>query len=369
MKNEFEAWKFFEYIAWAFLVSSAASIVTFLANLMEAKDKRRSIDIIGLLIEAAFCSLFGTLMGVSVYLITDSTPWGFFSCSIFGMFGEKFYRRMSNRAETVDVGDFMNLNTILTDEDEGTKNEAEEIIEVKVKGKKYFIGCSLNRVSATAYNGWNGELRSPNKDIDFLKSLAIQNGYEVYRCFVDGGATNTDIIEALSSLARIVNAEDKVIFAYSGHGGQSEQEGIFYETICLFDGQMWEVNLRYLLGRIPCHVVGVFDCCHSGGLARSFMGLKGLPKSMPRNAQVILSHRIDLQEPIYNTTFLAACSKNEVAYDGENNGFFTDAIKQIVQGGGKKMSYRYVVEKAKELIGVYQHPNVEGTNKDDLFFD
>lgn len=380
MKNEFEAWKFFEYVLWSFLVSLMASIVTFLANLMQAKD-RKTIDIVGLLIETAFCSLFGTLMGVSVYLVTDSMSWGFFACSIFGMFGEKLYARMSKRADTIDVGDFLNLNTILTDDKVEGKQEKEiqQVEEVKdeIKGKKYFVGCSLNRVNPTAYDGFEGELRSPDKDIDFFKALATKKGYEIYRCLADGGATNTGLIETLSSLAKIVKSDDTVMFVYSGHGGQSTQQGkqgeVDYETLCLYDGQMWEQNLRYLLGRIPCKVVAIFDCCHSGGLSKAMLqGFKGggIPKSMAKNASVVLSHRMeDADIDNKNTLFLAACRKDEIAYDGKDNGFFTNAIKQIIDSGNKKISYRFAIEKACELIGMYQHPNIIGENENDLFFE
>lgn len=203
---------------------------------------------------------------------------------------------------------------------------------------KVGLHIGLNAVLPAAYNGWPGELYAAVADARCHAALFAQHGYTT-RALLNEDASLKTVRENLRGLALSLNAGDTLVLSFSGHGSRSGAWifGSYREALCLWDGQLTDVELRTALAafRTGVNVVVILDCCHSGGmdrgLALSREGAKGA-KACPRfvvEAIAAPSSIFHLPSPevrapiVASGLLLTACRADEVALDGWTNGAFT----------------------------------------------
>jgi hypothetical protein len=145
----------------------------------------------------------------------------------------------------------------------------------------------MNRALLVGINAYpTAPLRGCLNDIDDMAAfLTTDCGFEKadIRMIKDASATKSGILEALGSLTAALNAGDRVVFHYSGHGAQMpdntkvEPDGLD-EIICPVDFD-WtdgtairDNELHDVLKSVPPGVefIWISDSCHSGDLERVF---------------------------------------------------------------------------------------------------
>jgi hypothetical protein len=193
------------------------------------------------------------------------------------------------------------------------------------------LHIGLNKVSPEAYNGWGGALNGCLNDAAGLSLLATRFGSDSTTGLVTGDdGQNMPTIDAfrvaITELSDLAMPGQTVLMSYSGHGGDDVGYG---QSICLYDGQLYEHQLRALLAsfREGVRWVFIFDSCHSGGLDRAFM------QPLPRVAPVAALRNqpppgyIAGEIPILSSgVMFCACQPEEVAYDGGEFGAWTGSL-------------------------------------------
>lgn len=93
---------------------------------------------------------------------------------------------------------------------------------------------------------------------------------------INGEATKTAILEAIDDVTKKAKENDEVIFFYSGHGGNSNQDIDYDEEKrdeCIvpwedsFDSLIWDGELKEAFEDcLSKRIMFYFDCCYSGGM-------------------------------------------------------------------------------------------------------
>jgi metacaspase-1 len=290
------------------------------------------------LLESMFCVFFGTVIGFLAYLNGTSVGVYLALSSLGGAFGEKLYTRLSKRIETIELEDLTGgpLSILDIDGDEHKNNNT-----MNTKAKGYFLGIGLNNVNPSNYNGWDGTLKSAEKDIHDLEKVAENVGFNTVK-LIGKAANLANIRHQLEELQYSLKEGDTLWIAYSGHGGQVKNASQrTLETYCFFDGQMADFEMLNWIASLPSgvRVQLTADCCHSGGMDKAmFVSSDYRPKSMPKDIQ-ITTDTTDILRGVAHSNIelkggqelviLAACQKTESAMDGSNNGVFTAAMLKV----------------------------------------
>lgn len=201
-----------------------------------------------------------------------------------------------------------------------------------------------------------------------MAGLFARGGYEA-RGILNHAATIERLRTELVQAADAMEADDWLVLTFSGHGGRGTAWGGvgFVETLCLFDGQLPDYDLRVLLSGFKdgVNVVMIFDACHSGGMDRGNRSIRFAPSWVTEQARVSTpAHSGARGRGLEaNVMLLAACRPDEVAMDGEDNGGFTLSLLRTMSDG---MNYAGWIQ----MAGIFcaekfpcQHPqliNVSG---------
>ncbi|MBL8060358.1 MAG: caspase family protein [Chthonomonas sp.] len=132
----------------------------------------------------------------------------------------------------------------------------------------------------------DNDLAGPINDCNSIMSLLnLKYGYNSsnIRKSFDKDATGKNFLENIKWLATTAKAGDNVVFYYSGHGAQLEDDKAkeptpgdkIDETLVLADGTLVIDDLfdevKGILTANGVNVTFVFDSCFSGGMSREFM--------------------------------------------------------------------------------------------------
>lgn len=369
MKNWNDVIAFFFNLTPPFIASLTGAIITFLMRVRQHQQELKDT-----ILEAAFCVPFGTLLGFVVNSFGAGDSWSIAAASLGGMFGEKIYTRLSKRVDSFETKDLLDPLSILKHENEKTSSVTEHNDNhMTKKHTGYFLGIGLNGVNPQQYNGWNGQLKGSVNDINQLSILAQNKDFYV-KTLLNQKADLMHIRAALEDLKDEAKSGDTVWIAYSGHGGQTKNDaGNTLETYCFYDGQMADFEmLNHIAGFAPgVEVILSLDCCHSGGFDRAmFAETSNLrEKAMPKDIALGLSveHISDIKQGIrlanidmkggQSLVILAACQKNQSAYDGDQNGLFTAAMLKT-HLSDEDLTYSQFVEKIVELCQPNQMPRM-----------
>jgi hypothetical protein len=154
------------------------------------------------------------------------------------------------------------------------------------------------------------------------------------------------------------------MLSYAGHGGKlpdknSDEEDFKDETWCLFDGELVDDELYYLLSKFAAgvRVIVISDSCHSGTVTRTM--LDSAPKNnvagetfryrdMPTRVAIHTYHnnkdfydailrdvklKITQDQVKASVLLISGCQDDQLSADGEFNGLFTAALLQTWDDG------------------------------------
>jgi|HubBroStandDraft_6_1064221.scaffolds.fasta_scaffold105768_2 hypothetical protein len=203
-------------------------------------------------------------------------------------------------------------------------------------------------------------------------------------------ATANAIASGIKTLLKDMQAGDRAIFHFSGHGTQVMQGGKAHDTIVPYDFD-YDKSFTYMTDQTfdglfaginsRAHVVWVADSCHSGNLTRMLPreGAQGpmarhLPIPAALQAQIDHAIQQNLVAPQIraivdklNLSLLTACKSGEEAedsvFDGRDNGAFTHFL---IANLSAKASLTEVIAKVTRAITAAkiedQHPEVRGVD-------
>lgn len=215
----------------------------------------------------------------------------------------------------------------------------------------------VNEVDAGRYGRPMPTLRSAERDaMAMAHFLRNEKRFDTGTPMLGRMATLDAVIAQLQWAARrLVNPNDVFVMYFAGHGSQvpdptwSERDGK-NETFCLYDGELIDHALYVALAafRPKVKVLVVTDCCHSGAdelwesprkpLPRE-VAARTLPRELALDAYRSLAFSCNMQPRLRpgerqrilsaDVELLAACRESELAFEGPELGYFTDALLQV----------------------------------------
>ena len=254
------------------------------------------------------------------------------------------------------------------------------------------LHIGLNRVDASAYNGWDGALAGCINDARDMEAIADSLGY-ASTLLTDAQATSDGVIEAIGRTARQLVDGDIFVLTYSGHGGQvpdangDEPDGMD-ETWVLYDRMLVDDEIYGLLSHFPAgvRIFVLSDSCHSGTVLKvmAYKEYYGTATKRAANPEPPRFKHIDRQlalalysrdERTYravqwsqargNQTEIAAsailisgCQDNQLSADGNGNGLFTGTLKQVWDQGAFSGTYGQFAREIASRMPPDQSPNL-----------
>lgn len=236
------------------------------------------------------------------------------------------------------------------------------------KGLSIHIG--LNRVDPDHYAGWSGELTACEFDAKDMEAMSRANDFQP-TVFLSEEASADAVTGAISAAATELGSDDILFLTYSGHGGQvpdansDEQDDRKDETWCLFDRQLVDDELYTLWSQFQpgVRIFVLSDSCHSGSAVRDTVELipaerlaaagseeagaqprfKVLPESKQGKvyeqnqsvydaiqARTTANDKTDISPYVL---LISGCQDSQTSADGERNGLFTQALRQVWDDG------------------------------------
>lgn len=265
-----------------------------------------------------------------------------------------------------------------------------------------------------------GGLLGPLNDVQTMEAVLKQQGFEILSCY-DAKATRQGIIDAWKSIIEVSQPGDIVLIYYSGHGGivedvenkprtekkksPTQQQSWRYQFLVPMDFSLpdppaadaassfngiLDVELEDLLRRTTArteNVTTIFDCCHSGRMARDPSHAGAVPRNIPKVQYAAVSRKVDhLREANGNLTQanlheggnqdavrIAAAGALETAWeDGDGDqraGVMTRELSRALHEAweatnhGNQISWHKIMLRVRELVNINfprQNPHVEG---------
>ena len=194
---------------------------------------------------------------------------------------------------------------------------------------KYAILMGLNKIDPTYY-GTDGALKGCLNDVNSWIALIKPDEYKV---LLNEDATPENFLGCLHSVKTKAKAGDTIYIMYSGHGTQIEsgqEQDTIDEAFCFYNRIFMDKNFNNNIATIKkgIKVVGIFDCCFSGGISRFVINQrkKALPVSKGYSVKIKL-------KPL-KCSFISinAAAENQPALDGDKNGLFTETMVNTHKG-------------------------------------
>jgi hypothetical protein len=260
------------------------------------------------------------------------------------------------------------------------------------KGLSIHIG--LNRVDPDHYAGWSGELTACEFDAKDMEAMARSTNFQP-TVFLSEEASADAVKNAISAAASELESDDILFMTYSGHGGQvpdtnGDEEDRKDETWCLFDRQLVDDELYTLWSEFEpgVRIFLLSDSCHSGSAARETLAaipvetlaaavepegaqaqprFKVLPEAKQRD---VYEQNRDVYDGIQASTtandkteipphvlLISGCQDSQTSADGDRNGLFTQALRQVWDDGAFSGTYKSFWKKIVEQMPLWQVPN------------
>jgi hypothetical protein len=255
------------------------------------------------------------------------------------------------------------------------KHKKEE--NMSAKKKLFALMAGINQ-----YAGPVNNLSGSVNDMESFK-LYVE---DIYRGSMDlcietlknSDATRENIISGFRNHLGKARQDDVVLFYYSGHGSRQFSapefkeffpEGLDETLVChnsRLPGQqdLADKELAVLLAELSVHhphIALVMDCCHAGGLDRTADDFKmdqarsTARKDTIRTLESYLDGyytRNSLNIPFSPHVLLAACKREQLAWEVSGQGIFTGTLLEVLEKQGTSISYadafircRYAIRK------------------------
>lgn len=232
-----------------------------------------------------------------------------------------------------------------------------------------FIG--IDRYASPAIN-W---LSCATRDATALHALFADNLPGELKLLTDKEATRSQVEAELNLLSRC-DADDIVVFAFSGHGTETH-ELVTYDTdrtklsaTTIALNQLAEHFTKIPARRLIC----ILDCCFSGGMGAKALQVDAVPRDLPSGEELLKQLSGD------GRVILTASLATEKAWEHQKlgHGLLTHYVLEALQGaeevrkGGKVGLYKlldYVTTKVTDsakVFGEEQHPMLLGQIKEEI---
>ena len=286
--------------------------------------------------------------------------------------------------------------------------------------KGYSLHIGVNIVDQRHYLGLT-ELKAAVQDAkDYLQIAKEIFGYQDSQIFLNEQATTQNVKTSLHQLSEKVEPGDILFISYSGHGGLVEDPNFklkgdepYDQTWCLFDRQLLDDELFEAFKKFKdgTRLLVISDSCHSGSVTRAVPGIsdskiarqakeadffsKNIEVYMQANGlrskevpEALASRINEKNAAVYSSLqdqfkrvrkksglgasvkLFAACQDNQITFDGDENGRFTEAIKKIILGKEWQQldnSQRFIDALRAEYA--FPTPNYFQYGRTDLAFD
>ncbi|KAF8433706.1 caspase domain-containing protein [Boletus edulis BED1] len=282
----------------------------------------------------------------------------------------------------------------------------------------FALVVAIDKYKSNDYTDLTGCKNDGERFIHFLKGvLGVPSSQIVF--LADEQATQKEILDQFDRFLinnADINRDDAIVFFFAGHGSRINTptgwatESNKIEILCTHD--IWTVGdegrevwgifdytideyLRRLAFEKGDNIVVLFDCCHSGGLARGEETtnlrvrsippppypppadlerkvLSSMPKPSARAAHTVIQEGLQYKA-MESHVLLAACRPDESALEDPSRkdapgGLFTSALIESMRHSSlHDTSYAKLFEML-DLKNKRQHPQCEGMNKDRLLF-
>lgn len=214
-----------------------------------------------------------------------------------------------------------------------------------VKGEFYFFGIGIKEYMDSAFPSLNNAVKDVEDVFGILKE---RYGFKKENAFMlfDENATRDKIIQKLDDLQKRLNADDRLIIYFSGHGElESESEkGFWIIHDSSKNGSYRKIRnstIRDYLEDINCrHILLVVDSCFSGSLFRSRYG-------KPQGSLSDLDRR-------QSRWVLTSGKYDQIVVDGEpgKNSPFAESILQVLrQNVERRLKVQKFVSDVQTLAG------------------
>jgi len=254
-----------------------------------------------------------------------------------------------------------------------------------------------NRALLIGIGSYANGIKLPGIDIDIqnMELAARMMGFEEQqvKVLMNADATLSGIRQAIHDwLVRGVHPEDRVLFYFSGHGSQVEDENGDEsdgadEALLPFDAAAVEKSLKgaflddefnLLLARVPAREILVFlDACHSGTATRALVrtGDTIVPKVFEYEGMHTATGNFAVEETAANENYIAlsACRDDEEALASGKGSFLTRGILNTLDDAswhGASVTMAQFQKNTADFIardlrlsGRTQHPQISGNRR------
>lgn len=217
-----------------------------------------------------------------------------------------------------------------------------------------FTKVYMVSVGVADYPGESSDLSLPAADARVVTWLYTESTDIMYCMLLDDEATKARIKAAMKQVFAMADAEDIVVFFFSGYG--------FPGGFCAYDGNLSYKDIRNAMSKSRSTRKMIFaDACFSGKIRTEGPNAR-LEISAAKNADVML--------------FLSSRS-DEISYEGKDmvNGYFTTYLQKGLRGGADvdrnrvitaRELFEYVHQNVVYISGGNQHPVMWGRFPDDM---
>ena len=226
--------------------------------------------------------------------------------------------------------------------------------------------------------GWIGPLSSCELDAENMYKLAKSQKFDA-KILKTKNATAENVIKAIRSAAKKLEAGDTFLMSYAGHGAQvedltdDEADGED-ETWCLYDRMFLDDEQRELYAEFAkgVKIVVLSDSCHSGSATRSGKSRSAAERRHYENGEqremeartavaVYLGRKKEydqiqrsLKSPppkvLASRILLSACLDSQHAMGYDNGGAFTVALMKAFNGGKFRGNYGELASKIRDQL-------------------
>lgn len=205
----------------------------------------------------------------------------------------------------------------------------------------------LTNVDPSAYGGWGGDC--PGCDLDASRMSRKLIDHDVFSVeYYNQAATKSSVIWNMIRTAQELSPGDIMLVFISCHGGQEpdldgDEEDGFDETICLWDGQLLDDDIRDAINEVPkgVNVFFITDTCNSGTNYRL------RPRSIRSALPVVFTGSV---------IHFGGCEDGQSSYGDDDGGIFTNALLKTFK---PELSPRDWFRAAEKLMPRKQKPVYE----------
>ena len=244
----------------------------------------------------------------------------------------------------------------------------------RLNGKRHALCIGINQYPTTPLRGCVADAQNWSETFTRL-------GFET-RLLTDSQATRTAILQAVNEMIGSSAAGDVVVIQYAGHGTQlpdvnGDDSDKKDEALCPIDfasgAFLIDDDIREAFSRIPdgVNLTCFFDCCHSGTISRFAVGAPNAqknggdrrPRFIAATDEMIEAHRkfrvrargarapkAGNRSMMKNIAF-AACQDNEVAFETNGHGDFTQLALRVLGGDLSGMTNQAFQKRVIEEFG------------------